>query len=126
MFAPGDIVEIYSPVAGYPKYHVCILDCDGAATALFLYINSGTGFAGDLVCDDSEFGCLPKSPTGQSVISCSQLVRMSAHQLSIFKAKKLGKLPPAVARKLEKFVVTAFSLRKSERQLVLNAMANVN
>jgi hypothetical protein len=125
MFTPGDIVEFYSAIAGYPKYHLCVLDCSATSAAMFLFINSESGFEGDFVCEDNEFECLPKSPTGQSVISCAQLVRANARQLFLFDAKKIGEISPSVARKLETFIPTATALTKAERQIVLKALAGI-
>jgi hypothetical protein len=59
------------------------------------------------------------------VISCSQLCRISARQQELFKAKKLGTLPPEVARKFEIFVATVPTLNRGERALVLAALAKI-
>jgi hypothetical protein len=125
MFAPGDIVEFYCSTSGYPKYHVCIVDCDGDTSAKFLFINSDTGFASDLVLKNGDFPCIPPCKSGISVVSCSQLVLKNAKQLVLFKAKKIGELSPAVARKLEAFVPTALALTKAERTLILGVLAKI-
>jgi hypothetical protein len=121
-FSKGEIVRFTSAQAGYPKFHLCVLECVDARAAQFLFINSGSGFAGDFVVADSEIPCIAPSPTGKSVISCSQIVRANAHQLKIFKATKVGDLPAAVARKFEAFVRNVPTLNRAERTTVLAAL----
>ena len=85
-----------------------------------MFINSKAGFKGDFVLSDSDIPCLPRSPTGQSVISCSQIVRANARQLEIFSCTKIGDFPTGLVRKLEKFVTTVPTLTSDERKLVLD------
>lgn len=124
-FSRGDIVKFYSVVAGYPKYHLCVLACLDDQAGIFLFINSDGGFAGDFVIDDDELPCLPESPTGKSVISCSQPVRATSRQLALYNAEKLGELLPVVARKLEKFVQGVQTLTRLEKRIVLEALAEI-
>jgi len=124
-FSRGDIVKFYSVIAGYPKYHLCVLACLDDQAGIFLFINSDEGFAGDFVLDDDELRCLPESPTGKSVISCSQPVRANGRQLALYNAEKLGELPPGVARRLERFVQNVQTLTRIEKRIVLEALAEL-
>jgi hypothetical protein len=90
-----------------------------------LFINSKTGYAGDLVIANAELPCIPASPTGQSVISCSTIVRASQKQLRLFDAERVGAIPVETARKLHAFVESATTLTKAEKELVLAALANL-
>lgn len=123
--AIGEIVLFHSEVAGYPKYHVCVRDTAPPLAAAFLYINSQSGYAGDLVLADGEIAGLPASRTGETVISCSQLIFASSAKLIHWKAEKIGTLSPAVAKKLHTFAKTVTTLTNPERQIVLIALAKL-
>jgi hypothetical protein len=94
-------------------------------TAAFLFINSQSGYAGDLVLEDGEISGLPPSPTGETVISCSQLIPASTAKLKLWKAEKVSTLSPAVAKKLQTFVKTTKALNETDRQTVLTAVAKL-
>lgn len=121
----GEIWEFHSAQAGKRKYHICVQSPTDAQAGYFLFINSKTGYDGDLTLVDGEISCLPASPTGQTVVSCSLLVRANHRQLQLFCAEKIGDLSIPVARKLHKFVQTAQTFTKTEQQLVLDALANL-
>ena len=109
--------------AGHLKYHICIVAPTDEAAGCFLYINSKSGYDGDLVLPDGEIPSLPRSKTGETVISCSQLVRVAKRQLRLFECRCCGALPPAVARKLEEFCRTVPTLTPTDRKTVMDAMA---
>lgn len=125
MFAIGDIVECQSEIAGKPKYHLCVLEIQENGVGVFLLLNSKSGFKGDFVLDDAEVPCLPPSPTGQTVVSFSMTVRLTAHKLELYKARKMGTLLPAVARKLEPFAQAVNTLSRDEKKIVLQALAKI-
>ena len=110
---------------GYHKYHICISEPTGSLVGCFLYINSKSGYDGDLILSDGEIPNLPASPTGETVISCSQLVRVTKHQLQLFGSTKVGVLPSTVAAKLESFAASASTLTNRERKIVIEAAANL-
>lgn len=125
---PGDIVQIYAPSAGYPKYHICLSGCTADQAAKFLYINSETtgAFVDDRVFPNSSFPCIPPSPSGTSVVSCSAIVPVNRRQLGLFNARVIGRLDPSVARDLEKFVDGHVkSLRRAQKDFVLAALSLV-
>ena len=115
MFSVGDIAQVFSPVAGKKKYHLCVCCANEHGVERFLFINSGDGYEGDIVVDDKAIGCLPESPTGQSVISCSIVVRYTDDQLKKYNAKKLGELRLDILEKVAKTVSATKALSKEER-----------
>ena len=121
----GEIWEFQSAQAGKRKYHICVQSPTDAQAGCFLFINSKAGYDGDLPFGDGEISCLPASPTGQTVVSCSLLVRVTRHQLQLFHAEKIGELSIPIARKLHNFVQTVQTLTRTEQQLVLDALANL-
>jgi hypothetical protein len=121
----GEIYEFYSTQAGYPKYHLCVREMSPVESACFLFLNSKPGFKDSLVLNDNEIPGLRSSPTGLSVISCSTVVRANSHQLRIFSAKHITRLPPEVARRLEEFVGSVKSLTSNEKKLVLAALSKI-
>lgn len=124
--AVGDVVSIFSPQAGYPKYHLCVLEASEDAAACFLFMNSNDGypggFVGDFVMPDTAFPFLPPSPTGQSVISCSTVVRFNVRQLELFKADVKGKISPEAAAELLSFVKTVRTLIPREKKMVIASL----
>lgn len=104
---------------------MCIQEPINLQAGCFLFINSRGGYADNLMLQDSEIPCLYPSPTGQSIISCSQVVRATKHQLTLFACVKKGEIPVNVARKLEKFVKSVRTLTADERNIVLSALSQI-
>ena len=77
-----------------------------------------------LVCQTERYP-IPPSPTGKTVISCSQLVRVTERQLQLFGSTKVGVLPSTVAAKLGSFAASASTLTNSERKFVVGAAAKL-
>jgi hypothetical protein len=121
----GEIYEFYSAQAGYPKYHLCVREISGVESACFLFLNSKPGYKDSLVLVDTEIPGLRRSPTGFSIISCSMVLRANAHQLRVFSAKPVTKLPVEIARRLEAVIGRAKSLTADERRMILVALAMV-
>ena len=95
-FSIGEIVHFHSARAGYAKYHLCVRESSLTETACFLFFNSkDKGHKDDFILADTEVPGLPASPTGLSIISCSTIVRVNAHQLRIFSAKPVTKVVAA-------------------------------
>lgn len=116
MFSIGEIVQIYSPIAGKKKYHLCVCCANEHGIEKFLFINSGSGYAADVVVDEKKLTCLPESPTGQSVISCSMIVQYSETQLKKFGAKKLGNIDIDVLELVANVVRSTKAISKEERK----------
>lgn len=116
MFEVGEIVEIFAPTAGKKKYHLCVCSANEHGVQGFLFINSGQGYDADFVLDDAQISCLPLSPTGNSVISCSLIVKYTSHQLGVYRARKLGSLDRSIALLLATFIETTRALPKSDRE----------
>ena len=125
MFLIGDIVEIYAPIAGHKKYHLCVCGKDVNDVLRFLFINSHDGFEADFPIDDSLLPCLPKSPTGQSVFCCNMIVIYNARQLTLYNAVKLGTLSKEVALGLFKHTQSTKALNDKEKALVIGALESL-
>lgn len=125
MFAPGEVIEMYAPQVGYRKYLLCACGSNPHAVLRFFYINSGSGYEGDLVYDDHELPYLPKSPTGQSVISMSYLLIYSEKELKLYKAKKLGELNKKIIRDLLAALPTVRKLSRQDRNLAIDGLKAV-
>ena len=100
-------------------------ECIGQNAAVFLFLNSTTGYHGDLVLNLGAIPCIPTSSTVQSVVSFSQLVRANAKQLGVFQAVTVGQLVPKVARTLEKHVQSVQTLTPEDHELVLAGLAQI-
>ncbi|MCB1528245.1 MAG: hypothetical protein KDJ45_11140 [Hyphomicrobiaceae bacterium] len=116
MFDVGDIVQIYAPTAGKNKYHLCVCCANVDGVEKFLFINSGSGYKADFVVKDGEIDGLPKSPTGDSIISCSIVVRHNQQQLKLYKAKKLSVIKTTTAKKLILFISESNALPLRQRE----------
>lgn len=117
MFIPGDVVRFHSPTAGKMKFHLCVRAADDLPCR-FLFINSGSGFKGDVVLEDGTIPGLPPSPTGESVVSFSQVVRMGVDRLRLFRAEKIGEIDAHLAGELLAFASGTKVLAQPDRAVV--------
>ena len=122
MFSVGEIVQIFSPIASKKKFHVCVCCANEHGVERFLFINSGTGYEADVVVDEKQIPCLPESPTGQSVIRCSMIVRYSETQLKKFGARKLGDMDIEVLKLVIDKVRVTRALSKEERSPIVESL----
>ena len=125
MFAVGDIVRMLALTAGKKKYHLCVCSADENGVLSFLFINSGSGYDGDFLLEGDPIECIPYSPTGESVISCSLIVRCREDRLKLFKAEKLGQLDIGTAAELLEFIKTTPVLSGAERRLLQNGLEHL-
>jgi hypothetical protein len=123
----GDIVAFFSDVSGHEKYHICVSTHTDSAAAVFLYINSEakSGYDADCILNDGRIPGLPKSRTGKSIVSFSQLARANERKLKLYKARKIGVLPVDVARELESFAETVQTLPQPDKKIVLSALRSI-
>ncbi len=122
MFDPGDIVEIYSSTAGKPKYHLCIIDESSDGTAKFFFVNSNKGYDGDFTLKNSDVPCIPTNATGETVISCSVIVRQNEKQLKLYKAKKICRLDKRHIRSLITFLKLSRSITSWEKMMAIDGL----
>lgn len=122
MFAVGDVIEMFSPQAGKTKYHLCVCEIEEGGVAKFFFLNSGSGYEGDFIVRDTEIPCLPPSPTGESVISCSILLRFNEKQLKLWNARKLGELDGGIVARLISFLAVNRALSREDKT---TAIANL-
>lgn len=122
MFEVGDVVRFFSPTASKEKFHLCLGQSEQGPVFVFLHLNSRSGFKGDCILDDGAIPGLPKSPTGETVVSFSNLVRMNEERLLKFGATKTGRIESEVAGELVPFAKTVASLNRNEQSLVIAAL----
>jgi hypothetical protein len=87
LFEPGDIVGFKSFTASKHKWHLCINVSGG-----FLFLNSPKDrvYPGDLEIDCAAVDGVAPTETGKSIISCNAVIRMTARQLDLCGAKRVG------------------------------------
>lgn len=125
MFSVGDIVKIYAPAAGYPKYHLCIAIGGDEEAFKFLFLNSDPNFRDTYSVNCSRVPCIPISDTGVTAFSFSQIPRYTVRHLSIYNATKLGELDKNLAQELLEFIQGVKSLSRSEKQIVILALSSL-
>jgi hypothetical protein len=125
MFSIGDIVQIYAPVAGHIKYHLCIaVGTDGAATQ-FLFLNSDPDRMGSYVVPCERVPCLEPSKTGKTAFSFTMIPRYSDGQMRLYKAEKLGELDSQLAAELLGFAKTVRTLPRKDLKVVTDALEKI-
>lgn len=120
-FGPGDVVSIYAPTTGYPKYHLCICTVIENGVAQFLYLNSGSSgrtYESDYVLATEQVPCVPTSATGMTIVSCNALPKYTARHLQLYNAKRLGAFPKELIPGLLDFVRTCGALTRGEQRLI--------
>ena len=125
MYEVGDIIRFHSTIAGKEKFHICLGRTEHETILAFLFLNSGSGYKGDCVLDDGQIPGLPKSPTGKSVVSFSQLVRVREDKLAIFGATKTGAIDANLAGELVAFAKGVRSLTRQEQVFVTLALESL-
>lgn len=127
-FGPGDVVSIYAPSAGYPKYHLCVCALVEDGVAQFLYLNSrnnGRAYESDYTLAADQVPCLPISASGLTIVSCSGLPKYNAKQLDLYQAKRLGLFPVDLIPQLLDFVQNCDALTPAERRIVVAGLSSV-
>jgi hypothetical protein len=121
MFSPGDVVGFWSDIAGKHKYHLCVHQ-----DRLFLFINSPKRkpYPGDFNVPSSEIPCLPATPEGYSIISCTHLVRQTDAELKRLKAKKYGVIYSKVLLRLIAFVEKTPVLSDEDKDAIIEGLAD--
>lgn len=125
MFEAGDVVRFHSTLAGKEKFHLCLGQTENETVFAFLFLNSRPGYKGDCVLDDGEIAGLPKSPTGKSVVSFSQIIRVKEDKFSVLGATKTGEIDAHLAGELAAFAKVVKSLTRQERALVVSALESL-
>lgn len=121
MFSPGDVVEFYSVVAGKNKYHVS-LSLEGC----FFLLNSPKirVYPGDFIFPCSEVPFLPPTSNGDSIVSCSIVIRMTDAQLLAARARRIGSISTAVLTDLMTFVENSTVLSQEDKDAVLDGLGS--
>lgn len=122
MFAIGDIVRIFAPVAGRKKFHLCVDVGSDEAASRYIYLNSNPDYASCYSVPCERVPCIEPSETGQTAFSFSMLPRYSLLQLKTYKAEKVGELDSTLASELLEFAATVRALTKAELRIVTEAL----
>lgn len=121
MFEPGDVVEFYSDVAGKPKYHLCL-----SLDACYFFMNSpkARAYPGDMIIPCAEVPFLPATPSGDSIVSCSMLLRFTEDELIFYGARKRGRVSNAILLQLLQFVENSTVLSDEDKAIVLMGLGD--
>lgn len=123
---PGDIVTIYAPQTGYPKYHLCISAPSSDVAAQFFFINSeDKGYEGVFVVPNKEVPCLPPCESGVTVFSFTQIPRFNKRQLNLYRAEVRGRISVNLAKKLLTEVRNTPVLTGKDRKTAIAALEYV-
>lgn len=125
MYEAGDVIRFYSTIAGKEKFHLCLGRTENETIFAFLFLNSGSGYKGDCVLDDGQVPGLPKSPTGKSVVSFSQIIRVKEQKLGVLRATKTGAIDAQLAGELAAFAKGVRSLTRQEQAFVVSALESL-
>jgi hypothetical protein len=118
MHQPGDVVRVFSTIAGKQKYHLCVA-LDGS----YLFLNSPRPATrlGDLAIPCANFPFIASTPSGLSVICCSTIVKLSSADQR--KAVVLGRCDKAVLLAVLKFVEDNEVLTPEETDLLIDSLS---
>lgn len=121
MFRPGDVIKCDSSHAPYPKWHLCVSEENH-----FIYLNSpkNKAYAGDFAIDASEVPFIPAHPTGQSIISCRNVMRKSRSELIASGATLEGRFSENVLESLLLFVDGNPVLAEDDQKIILDGLGD--
>lgn len=118
----GDIVRIYSGIAGHYKYHLCVRAPKGEEAACFLFLNSDPSFQQLYVVPCSRVPCLPTSKTGKTAFSFSMIPKYNRKQLKLHQATIMGQIDKHLAHDLLIHAKQTTVMTSTERLMVINAL----
>lgn len=121
MFRPGDVIKCESEHAPYPKWHLCVSD-----EGHFVYLNSpkAKAWPGDYPIDAAEVPFIPPHPSGQSIISCRNVMLKTAADLKAANATLEGRLSSAVLTELLIFVDGNPVMAEEDQEKMLNGLGD--
>lgn len=121
MFQPGDVIEFHSVIAQKKKYHLCI-----SLNGCFLFINSpkAKAYPGDFDFPCSELPFLTPTASGDSIVSCSQILRYTDGELLALHAKKIGVMKPPLVILLLSFIENSTVLSDAEKKIALDGLGD--
>jgi len=118
MFSLGDVIHFYSNEAGKDKFHLCI-----SLENHFVFLNSPKRqiYPGDFVVACSEIPCLTPTPSGESIISCTLVMKKSDSDLQCLGAKKVGSVSMNLMARIATFVRSSPVLTEDEKDAFCEA-----
>lgn len=124
MFRAKDVIRFYNPEAGRNgkvKFHLCI-----GIGGYFFFINSPKPqkYPTDFVFECSELPFIVPTESGNSIVSCSKLLKIPNDELNRLNAKKIGEIGDGLMSKLARFVMTSPVLTEEQREEILEAMGD--
>lgn len=121
MLVPGNVISFWSEEADKHKHHLCVSQ-DG----YFLFVNSPKDrtYPGDLVLPCADFPFLDPTPSGNSIISCSLLMRRTQADLQRLQARLRGRVAVSVLQKLFDFIEDNPVLSEEEREPIMGGLGD--
>lgn len=124
-YRPGDVLGIHAPIAGYRKYHLCLVVAAEGQAAKFLFMNSDPEYEDCYAVDCNAVPFLPVSETGKTCFSFSMIPRYNMAQLQTYQAENLGTLDIAIVRELYEFSSNVRALPRPALREVREALAAI-
>lgn len=121
MFNIGDVVYFFSDEAEKKKYHLCV-SFDGH----YLYINSPKlrSYPGDFIFPSSELDFIEPTESGDSIISCSYITRISDVELRRRRANRVGSVTPSLIKRLYEFIENNDTLSEEDKEIFLSSFGD--
>lgn len=121
MFRPGDVIKCQSDHAAYPKWHLCV-----SSEGHYIYLNSpkAKAYPGDFPISGAEVPFVPPHPSGQSVISCRNVMLKSRADLRNANAKLEGRVSEAVLKALLIFVDGNPVMSEEDQETILDGLGD--
>jgi len=121
MIVPGNVIRFWSQEADKPKHHLCVSQ-DGH----FLFVNSPKKrtYPGDLIVPCSDFPFLDPTPSGNSIISCSLVLRRTMADLERLQARLSGAVSAALLQKVFDFIENNPVLSEEEREPIITGLGD--
>lgn len=119
MARPGEVWGFWSEEASKRKWHVCV-----SLEGCFLFLNSPKlrPFPGEFTIDNADVPFLPPTENGQSIISCSIVIRMTDDELKAAGGQCYGDVDNALLRRLLPFLQTTPTLVEEDREAVTEGL----
>lgn len=121
MFDPGDVVSFRSIEAGKLKHHLCI-----SLNGHYLFINSPktNNYPGDFVFECAKMPFIPPTASGDSIISCTLIMKKSNADLKRGRAEKKGSIPVDLLRDLMSFIENSPVITDEDREEILEGLGD--
>jgi hypothetical protein len=118
VFSPGDVIIFWSEGAQKPKFHLCV-----SLNGCYLFLNTPKKpYPGDFSIPCTELPFLEPTASGESIISCNMVIRMSDDDLRRYRAKRKGSLGVGVLHQLIVFIENTTVLSQTDKDELLDGL----